>query len=48
MLALPASNIKKVQPAVHRRDAIYPLPSLGYTTVPGSGSGFLVFIRFQN
>jgi hypothetical protein len=41
MLALLASNIKKVQLAIHRRDTIYPFTSLGYVTQANGESELL-------
>ena len=45
MLVLLASNIKKVQLAIRRRDTIYPFTSLGYVTQAGGESELLVLIR---
>lgn len=46
MLVLLASNIKKVQLAIHRRDTIYPFTSLGYVTQANGESELLVSICF--
>lgn len=48
MLALLASNIKKVQRTIHRRDIVYPFTSLGYITEADGESELLVIIRFPS